>query len=55
MERNPVINPIDPDKSSFEEKMKAIEAVNIIKEKTCGKIKRRTCADGSKKKRYLKE
>ena len=35
--------------------MKAIDEVNIKKEKRCGKIKGRTCADVSKQKRYLKE
>ena len=38
---------------SREEKKRALEAVNIIAEKRCGKIKGRTCADGSKQRRYL--
>ena len=31
-----------------------MEAVNLIKNKRCGKIKGRTCANGSKQKKYLK-
>ena len=38
----------------MEEKKRALEAVNLIKKKRCGKLKGRTCADGSKQKRYLK-
>ena len=34
---------------------RALEAVNLIKEKRNGIIKGRTCANGSKQKRYLKE
>ena len=32
-----------------------MEAVTVVKQKRCGKIKGRTCADGSKQHRYLKE
>ena len=46
---NTVVTNIYPDTSSFEEKMIAIEAVNLIKEKICGKIQGRNCADDSKK------
>jgi len=45
---------IDPIKITNEEKRSALEAVNLIKKKRCGKIKGRTCADGSKQKRFLK-
>ena len=34
---------------------KYLDAVNIIKEKRDGKINGRTCAKGSKQKRYLKK
>ena len=44
---------IDPDILSAEDKSRALNAVNLIKQKRDGKIKVRTCADGSKKKRYL--
>ena len=45
---------IDPKDITMEEKKRALEAVNLIKKKRCGKLKGRTCADGSKQKRYLK-
>ena len=32
---------------------RALDAVNLIKEKRCGKIKGRTCANGSKQRQYL--
>ena len=51
----PVIRPINPESLSVEEKMRAMEAVNFIKEKRCGKIKGRSCANGSQQKKYLKE
>ena len=54
-ERNTVITPIEPEMLSYEDKMKALEAVNLIKDKRNGKIKGRTCADGSKQKNCLKE
>ena len=37
------------------EKHKALLAVNLIKEKFCGELKGRTCADGSRQHKYLKE
>ena len=55
MAGNPVVTPIDPDTLYFEEKSKALEAVNLIKQKRCGKIKGRTYADISYKKMYLNE
>ena len=33
---------------------KTLEAVNLIKDKCCGKIKARTWANGSRQKKYLK-
>ena len=50
----PVFGTIDPSTLSNEEKSRALEAVNLIKKKRRGKIKGRTCANGSKQKRYLK-
>ena len=35
------------DKLTDEQKRNALNAVNLIKEKRCGKIKGRTCANGS--------
>ena len=40
---------------SGEDRKKALETVNLIKEKQRGKINGRACANGSQKKRYLKE
>ena len=51
----PVLAPIDPDTLSREEKRQSLEAVNLIKEKRCGKIKGRTCANGSRQREFLKE
>ena len=45
-----VVAQINPDTLSFDDKSKALEAVNLIKEKRCGKIKERPCAYGSKQK-----
>ena len=55
MEGNIVFTPIDPDTLSYKDRRKALDSVNLIKENINGKIKGRTCADGSKQKRYLKE
>ena len=46
---------IDSDILSAEEKSKALNAVNIIKQKIDGTIKGRTCADGSNQERYLEK
>ena len=54
MPGKPVFGCIDAKSLTREEKRKALEAVNLIKKKRCGKIKGRTCANGSKQKRYLK-
>ena len=53
MEGKPVIQPIDFEKLSDIDKSTALEAVNLIKEKRCGKIKARTCANGSKQRRFI--
>ena len=56
MPGNPVIEAIDPNLLTEEDKKKyTLEAVTVIKRKRCGKIKGRTCVDGSKERRYLKE
>ena len=51
----PVIKPLNADSLSFEDKKKAMEAVTFIKEKRCGTIKGRSCANGSGQRKYLKE
>ena len=38
-----------------EDKRQALDAVNLIKQKRCGKIKGRCAANGSRQKQYLKE
>ena len=50
-----VIVPINPDTLTYEQKRRALNAINLIKKKRDGTIKGRTCADGSKQHRYLKE
>ena len=50
----PVFGCISPGSITFEEKRGALDAVNLIKKKRSGKSKGRTCANGSKQKRYLK-
>ena len=51
----PVVDPVDPTTITSEEKHQALEAVNLIKEKRCGHIRGRTCANGSKQRQFLKE
>ena len=50
-----VIEAIDPDIISFQQKRMALNAINLIKEKRDGTLKGRTCADGSKQRQYLRE
>ena len=49
----PVIIPIKFDELTEKDKKEALEAVNLIAEKRCGTIKGRTCANGSKQRRYV--
>ena len=51
----PVFAPQDYKLMTTEEKLKTLEAVNLIKEKRDGSIKGRSCANGSKQRKYLKE
>ena len=55
MPGKPVIGEVNPDKLTDEEKLKALSAVNLVKEKRNGIVKGRTCANGSKQRRYLKD
>ena len=50
----PVVEPINMDTLSREEIKMAMEAVNLIKEKQGGEVKGRTCANGSKQRKYLR-
>ena len=54
IEGKPVVTPIDPDTLYYKEKRKALELVNLIKEKIKGIIKVRVCEYGSKQKKLLK-
>ena len=47
------VTEIDPNILSAEDKAKALNAVNLIKQMRDGTIKGRTCADGSEQKTYL--
>ena len=40
---------------SLQEKYRALRGVNLIKEKRCGKIKERTCADGIRQLTYISQ
>lgn len=53
MPGKPVIAPIHPSKLSEASKKKAMNAVNLIKEKRNTDIKGRACANGSKQRQYL--
>ena len=49
------VAPIDTSLLTNEDKRKALDAVNLTKEKRDGKIKGRTCANGAKQRRFVKE
>jgi KUP system potassium uptake protein len=48
-----VFGKVDPDTLTHEQKKKALRAINLIKEKRCGKIKGRTVADGRPQRDYI--
>ena len=50
-----VLRSTNPDKLTPLEKKDLLRAVNLIKEKLCGKIKGRTCADGQKQRKYISQ
>ena len=52
---NPVVTPTPWEALSEDAKHKALDAVNLIKQKCCGKIKGRCAANGSKQCQYLEE
>ena len=54
MTGKPVFGPIDTSDLTPEDRKMDLEAVNLIKEKWCGKIKGQTRADENKQNRYLK-
>ena len=48
-----VLGRINPDLLTPEQKRNALRAVNLIKIKRCGKVKGRTCADGSPQRKFI--
>ena len=48
-----VIGRLDPMTLTKQQKRDALRVVNLIKEKRCGKIKGRTCADGRPQRKYV--
>ena len=48
-----VIQPVDGNKLTGAEKKKALQYLMFLKEKRCGKIKGRGCADGRKQRLYM--
>ena len=48
-----VFGSINPDALTIHQKREALRAVNLIKQKRCGKIKGRTCADGRRQRKYI--
>eukprot|EP00957_Ditylum_brightwellii_P025086 1898722-Ditylum_brightwellii.AAC.1 len=53
-QNKPVVEPIDADLLTADDKKKDLDAVNLIEEKRDGRIKGQTCANGSKQRQYLK-
>ena len=49
-----VVAHFDPDGLTQLDRNKTLEDMNLIKDKRCGKIKGRTCSNGSKQRNYLK-
>ena len=49
----PVIEPIPFCNLTERDKKESLEAVNLIAQKRCGKIKGRTCANGSRQRKYI--
>ena len=48
-----VLGRLNPDLLTPEQKRNALRAVNLIKIKRCGKVKGRTCANGSPQRKYI--
>ena len=55
MDGKPVVEPIGPDSITAKEREEALEAVNLIKLKRSGDVKGRSCANGKKQRKYVKE
>ena len=54
MPGKPAVTPFNHCGLTLLDQKRALEAVNLINEKLCGNIKRRTCKNGSKQREYLK-
>ncbi len=54
MPGKPAVQPVDVDSLSQKVKEQATEAINLSKITRCGKVKCRTCANGSKPRKFLK-
>ena len=54
MTGKPVMAPFNPNGLTPLDRKKKLEAVNLIRDKSCGNIKGRTCANGSKQRKHLK-
>ena len=48
-----MVEPLDTDKISFQQKKDALRTVSFFKQKRRGRLKSRTCADGSKQRPYI--
>ena len=48
-----IMGPENPDVLTTKQNRKSIRALNLIKEKQCGKIKGRKCVDGSIERGYI--
>ena len=48
-----ILGRIDPKSLTAEQKRKALRSINLIKIKRDGKVKGRTCADGSSQGKYV--
>ena len=48
-----VVDPLDPDKLTTQQKKDALRTVSLLKEKRNGDLKGRTCADGSIQRPYV--
>ena len=42
-------------KLTFEQRKEALQLITMIRERRCGKVKARACADGRKQRRYIKK
>ena len=48
-----VLSKLNPDKFLIEDKKQALHMITLIKEKKCGNIKGRTCADVRTQRQYI--